>query len=544
MSRLTSFLFSTLLISTVTSQSTVSFTANLSGPSTFLRFPITNCVGSSHFAMSLREDYRAHLRAIQNDIGFNYIRGHGIMDDDVSTYLGGGPNMFNVFSTFDFYLSINIYPIVEISFMPISLAQDPTQTVFHYRGGTSPPASFSQWYTYIYDFTSALVERYGVETVRNFKFEVWNEPNCGFYDAKLGHYVGYGFGISNGDNIVGCCGSGCGNQTSYFLLYNATARAVKAVDPFLRVGGPATAQLGWFPEFLEYVSTTNAPVDFVSSHLYPSDSFLNQTADGFIQAIANASNIAQNAGLPLTVTEFNAGLGLPENDGPYGAAAIMHIHLNSQSVPNVDTLSFWTFSDIFEEGGLISQPYTSTPKYGMQTIYGVPKPVYRAFQMISKQPNAAVPVVGSGIDENGESLRFTSRVGGATVGTVDAMVSTASDGRMTAIVALVTNYDLWGQPTPPNTTVTLAIQNIPSNAVVSPTAGVEYLDSTHAYAKPVWEAAGSPTYPTPVEIADELAASQLVQETIPFTSLGNNAYSVTITLESYAVARITMAYVV
>lgn len=68
---------------------------------------------------------------------------------------------------------------------------------------------------------------------------MWNEPNCGFY------YQG------------NCCGAGCGNQTAYFELYQHTAAAVKAVDAWLPVGGPSTAQLGWIPEFLAFTAANN-----------------------------------------------------------------------------------------------------------------------------------------------------------------------------------------------------------------------------------------------------------------------------------------------
>jgi len=103
--------------------------------------PLLSCVGSGHASLTLREDWRNHLTQTVADIGFRSVRFHAILDDDMSTYLNGGANMYNIFSTLDFITSP---PIIELSFMPMELALDPTQTVFHYRACTSPPADWAQ----------------------------------------------------------------------------------------------------------------------------------------------------------------------------------------------------------------------------------------------------------------------------------------------------------------------------------------------------------------------------------------------------------------
>jgi xylan 1,4-beta-xylosidase len=221
----------------------VSFTADLTQPLIPLRFVQLECVGSGHFALTLREDYRNALRAAQRDIGFKRIRGHGIFDDDVSSYLGGGFNGFNVFSTLDFYLSVGIKPILELSFMPEALASDPSSTIMHYKGITSPPSSFPAWAAFVTDFVQKLVERYGVDEVRSWAIEVWNEPADGgkgsFWD---------------------------GTFLQYMELYNYTARAIKAVDPLIPVGGPATAGLGYITEFLAFVKNNSVPIDVLTTH--------------------------------------------------------------------------------------------------------------------------------------------------------------------------------------------------------------------------------------------------------------------------------------
>ena len=109
----------------------------------------------------------------QRDIGFKHIRGHGSLDDDMSAFLNGGANMYNLFRVFDFYLSVGIRPILELSFMPDALAYDATKTIMHYKGGTSAPKSLAAWGSFISQVAQALVDRYGVDEIRSWRFEVW-----------------------------------------------------------------------------------------------------------------------------------------------------------------------------------------------------------------------------------------------------------------------------------------------------------------------------------------------------------------------------------
>ena len=169
------------------------------------------CVGSGHASLALREDYRYELEEASNAIGFKYVRFHGILDDDVGCVNGVNDYSFvNIDNIFDFLVSINMKPYVEISFMPEYLASDSSSTVFHYKGGISSPSSFNTWYSFIHTLIEHLVDRYGIDQVSQWPFEVWNEPNCGFY------YQG------------GCCGcDNCGDIKEYFLLYNSTYLAIK-----------------------------------------------------------------------------------------------------------------------------------------------------------------------------------------------------------------------------------------------------------------------------------------------------------------------------
>jgi xylan 1,4-beta-xylosidase len=209
------------------------------------------CVGSGHALLGLRSDWRQHLAAARSDLGVQYIRFHGILDDDMSVVRddGSGYSFFNTDSVLDYVLSLGMRPVVELSFMPRALAARPNETIFHYNGITSPPANWQKFSDLIVAFVSHHVTRYGLAEVQQWYYEVWNEPNCGFWT---------------------------GTKEEYFHLYQVTVLAVKSVNKSLRVGGPATCQLDWIPEFIEFAKSAALPLDFVSSHLYPTDPLVPQ----------------------------------------------------------------------------------------------------------------------------------------------------------------------------------------------------------------------------------------------------------------------------
>lgn len=153
-------------------------------------------VGSGHAALTLRTDWQSHMMETSLYTGVNRVRFHGILDDDMSVYTNGKLGMFNVFAAYDalagvqvrtlpnslFYNSFShLQPYVELSFMPEELASG-NETVFHYKGNITPPSDWGKWSAFIYDFVSALVEKYGIKKVRTWEFEV---SLCCFYASCL-----------------------------------------------------------------------------------------------------------------------------------------------------------------------------------------------------------------------------------------------------------------------------------------------------------------------------------------------------------------------
>ena len=207
--------------------------------------------GSGRAILSLREDYRQDLQAVKQITGFRYVRFHAVFDDEIGVYDEDkqGQPVFNfsyVDQIYDGLLAKSVRPFVELSFMPNKLAAKPILQAFWYKPDVSPPKDWTKWDDLITQFAKHLVDRYGIDEVSHWYFEVWNEPNIDFW-------------------------AGNPKQATYWDLYDHTARAVKAVSPRLRIGGPATAQAAWADAFIQHCAVNHVPVDFVSTHVYGND---------------------------------------------------------------------------------------------------------------------------------------------------------------------------------------------------------------------------------------------------------------------------------
>lgn len=147
------------------------------------------CVGSCHAATALRADWQQQLERCHKELGFRYVRFHGLFNDDMSVVtrpmLASRPVycFTNIDRIYDFLLSIGMKPFVEIGFMPECMASG-NKTIFHYKGNTTPPRSYEEWTGFIGLFLDHLIDRYGRAEVRSWYFEIWNEPNLGGHGKR------------------------------------------------------------------------------------------------------------------------------------------------------------------------------------------------------------------------------------------------------------------------------------------------------------------------------------------------------------------------
>ncbi len=451
-------------------------------------------VGSGHAPLALRADWQEQLARCRRELGFRHVRFHGILSDDVGTLVEEEGkrihSFFNAEQIWDFLLSIGMRPFVELSFMPTALASG-NKTVFRYRGNVTPPRSHRGWTSLIRRFAGRAVERYGREEVRTWPFEVWNEPNLKAFWT--------------------------GTRAEYFRLYRETARAIKAVDASLTVGGPATARNAWVEEFLEFCRGKGAPLDFVSTHHYPADDFgkpgddaaakLSRSRRGILRDQAREAR--RRVGTkPLFYTEWSSSSDPfdPLHDEPYAAAFAVKTILEAAGI--VDAYSWWTFSDIFEENYFSSVPFHGG--FGLLTLQGVAKPVYRAFELLHRLGDELLPVQGAHP-------------------TVDAWV--ARRGRAATVV--LTNWAL------PRHAIRTERARIKLAGARTAPARLERIDESHGHARPAWEEMGKPDSLTSRQAEDLHAASTLRIETLAPVQ-GNGGLSFELSLPPNSVAAVEL----
>ncbi|MDR3458491.1 MAG: glycoside hydrolase [Verrucomicrobiae bacterium] len=333
------------------------------------------CVGAGRANEGLRADWQRQLTYARRECGFQYIRMHGLFCDDMGVYREdshGNPeyNWQYIDELYDFLHRIGMKPFVELGFMPGGLASG-SKTIFWWRGNVTPPRDMKKWADFIRAFVSHERERYGDAEVRTWYFEVWNEPNLsdGFW---------------------------AGTQQQYFDLYAATARAIKSVSADYKVGGPATAGCGWVPEFIHFCATNQAPVDFISTHTYGVESgYLDKDGNSGTVLSKNPDSIfgdvkrvrGEIAGsvmptLELHFTEWSSSYtpADPVHDSYHSAAYILD--KLKQCGAAAQSMSYWTFTDIFEEAGPRWEAFHGG--FGLINYEDINKPAFYAYQILNR----------------------------------------------------------------------------------------------------------------------------------------------------------------
>jgi xylan 1,4-beta-xylosidase len=474
-----------------------SFSGDLGGPATALPHFWEHTVGSGHATLALRADWQAQMKRAHDELGMKHVRFHGILSDDMGTLVSEGStffySFFNTDQIFDFLLSIGMKPFVELSFMPTALASS-DQTVFHYRANVSAPKDLALWSILIRKLVQHWVDRYGLDEVRQWFFEVWNEPNLTAF--------------------------GSGDQKEYFELYRYTVTAIKDIDGALKVGGPATAANAWVDDFIAFCRANGLPADFISTHHYPTDAFGKPGDDTEAQLAASTRSILREetrdvrkkAGdLPVYYTEWctSSNPRDPMHDDPYAAAFIVKTVLEANGL--VQGYSYWTFSDIFEENYFPSVPFQGG--FGLLTIHGIAKPAYRAYQLLHGLGTELFAVTG-------------------THATVDAWLVRGA----TFATILLTNFALPRHPIETE----CVIFNLKCPQALE-AATIQRIDLLHANAKRLWEQMGQPEYLSAAMVAELDKASALQSQDQPFT-FADGLCRFEITMPPQSVAAIQLVY--
>jgi xylan 1,4-beta-xylosidase len=450
--------------------------------------------GSGRAVLSMRDSYREDLRAVRGITSIGYVRFHAILHDEMGVYTetpDGQPiyNFSYVDQVYDGLLANGVRPIVEISFMPRKLASKEMHHSFWYRPIVAPPKDYQRWDGLITAFARHLVERYGIEEVSRWYFEVWNEPNLDFWAGEP-------------------------KQETYFTLYDHTARSLKAVDARLRVGGPATAQAAWVPAFVRHCRQHHVPVDFVSSHVYGDDTARdvfgtrehiprNRMVCRAVAKVHDEIQASPLPALPLIWTEFNASWGnhTAVTDAPYMGPWLAETVRQCDGL--VQDMSYWTFSDVFEEQGVVKTPFWGG--FGLLAAGGIPKPVFNAFALLHQLGEQRVA-------NDADNVIVTRRTDGT-------------------LVIAIWNYADVGAVSPLRHVV---LQLTHSNAR---SASVQQLDPQHGNVHVAYEAMGSPRNPTQRQLTELHEAAALPPPTTRQLTSG----SLTLEVPSDGLTLVTIA---
>lgn len=368
----------------------------------------SNCIGAGRAGEGLRAQWQKHLKMTVEDCGFRYIRFHGLLCDEMGLYRREGEKEYYNYAyidmLFDALLDMGIRPFVEFGFMPEAMASG-EGTQFWWKGNVTPPADYDAWGRLLSALVTHWIGRYGLEEVRQWYFEIWNEADLHVFWN--------------------------GTKSQYFELYEVSVKAIKGVCAELRVGGPATSNFvpderfdgevedlsahktnlvedlqslewkgTWIEDFLSFCERKNLPVDFISTHPYPTDFAVDgQNSDGelkgrsrhvdstkedlmWLRRVVDASAYKD---AEIHLTEWSSSPTSRDCSHDYLPAAAYIVKCNLDSLGLADSLSYWVFTDIFEEVG--PGPEAFHGGFGLVNMHGIKKPAYHAYRFLNQLGN-------------------------------------------------------------------------------------------------------------------------------------------------------------
>ena len=366
-------------------------------------------VGAGRANEGLRAGWLEHLQLVKKNCGFRYVRMHGLFHDDMFVYFRkpDGKVVYNwqyIDELYDRMLAIGVKPFVELGFFPKDMAAENSKTQMWWKGDVSVDRNnFGKWHDLIKAFTQHIVDRYGINEVLTWYFEVWNEPN-----------------------LTGTGGFFHGTKSDYFRLYKEAVTAIKSIDERLKVGGPATSNFiadhrhdgeildhsqsrfytqeeinkqqwkgVWIEDFLHYCEKENLPVDFISTHPYPTDYALDPETGrgkGAIRYVHSLKDDIQwlrqqlaDSKYPeaeIHLTEWSTGPNSRDRMHDILPPAAYIIKTNLDCIGLANSLMYWTFTDVFEEKGGGEEIFHGG--FGMINFQGLVKPSFHAYRMLNQ----------------------------------------------------------------------------------------------------------------------------------------------------------------
>eukprot|EP01084_Bolivina_argentea_P212746 361570_1 len=471
-------------------------------------------INSGHASLTLRQDWREQMKSANEILKFNMVRFHGIFDDDVGTVNGiNDYSWVNVDKIYKYLISINIKPYVEISYMPyLFVKNNCAHNILsnHYHPCVGLPENYTVWYNFIQQFTQHLVDVFGVNEVLLWKFEIFNEANQWW------------------------------SLDEYLKFYNYSVTAIKSVNNKFIVGGPATYGEYWVVEFCNVTKAMNIPIDFISTHAYPNQGN-NGIAPDYLNSYYDALNKLINQvkpyNLPIYISEYDANCCGGEeasfyyNDNYYSSSFLIYManHLQSLFIHHslLKWMAWWEISDITEESGFKSEEFSNY--WGLVTIRGTKKPIFRAFELLNIYANNATFKY---LSYNMDDISVINN-------TIELYcIKGINDNHYTVFIS---NYNLLSLNIT-NKILNLYISNYINNKILSSVVMYK-IDQNNTNPLQTWKDMGSPTYPTEQQLNKLNQSSQLVPITnVNYTQINQTTLEFCIDIPIYGVVVLDLEY--
>lgn len=333
----------------------------------------------------LYTDIQNMLGELQATVGYDYIKFHGLFSDDLLV-VKRKPNKELIFSfvmidkVLDFLESINLKPLIQLSFMPEAMASIDDKHVFDAKMNTSLPRNIDEWNQLVDAFIHHIELRYGKNRIEDWLYCVWNEPDTSYQM----------FGV--------------GDDQKFFDFYKSTYDTIKRINGNLVFGSPSllliTKQnMDWAIKFLEWTQHFDCLPEFLNLHYY-GDDFENSDTENalslpyksklslddlnFNKYIDQVKLLLKdfNLNIPIYLTEWNVTVSHRNliNDtvfiGCYLAKNIL------SNYDRLDSFGYWSLTDFIEEFQLDNKLFHGG--LGLFTYNGIKKPHYYVLDFISR----------------------------------------------------------------------------------------------------------------------------------------------------------------
>jgi len=413
--RIRLLLFASLLVSnTLFSQSNdcLNFEPQWNQLGTDFRHTWEGLGNVDQFRWFVRRDMQDQIAEAHKDLNMKHVRAVGMFDDELRVF-ALDPQTWRTpsaerkprynWQVVDYaiqsLLDIGVNPMITTCFTPESMASG-QQYCFTTRANVTPPKDYNQWTELITKTVQHFVERFGEKTVKNWYFEVWNEPNLdAFWKA--------------------------GDKQEFLRIYSTTYKAIKSVNPAFRVGGPSAARAEWIKEFIEYGRANNCEADYIIAHVYNNDGpfaalspFAGPQSDKINDSPNFLPGVVKGTRKLLDEMGFKGELHFNEwgrswfpsdaiRESENEAAFI--VKSMAEASQYADYFAYWCLSDIYDQLGYNAETFAGN--YGMMNLQGLKKPSYKAFQFLGKLGDEQLSILSENATDVTNAIATKSKNG-------------------------------------------------------------------------------------------------------------------------------------